>query len=353
MITYLLQSSVCLMLFYMVYIAFFRAHTNYTFNRFYLLTTLVLSVIIPWVEISTTIESLVLTSTIGRTIQTTVDFDKSIFTTSNILFSIYFIGVLISSLVFLFKLLRLSRIIYKGDKQIIDGQNVVNVNEDIGICSFLKYILVPQDKHNKITGFELSHEKSHINQFHSIDIIAIWIYQSIFWFNPIAYLYRTRLLEVHEFLADRGAIQLMGKSGYQNYILDIVSQKLQPQLVNNFKSIIKTRLIMMNSNTKPSIWSYFTTIVAIFTMLFLFSCSAENAVRYTMTPHGPIEVTTETVIDTILTFDSETFKETVTYHKREIYIVVDTTIVIDFDTNEEMVTIIKTFLEPEDLIKNE
>ena len=58
----------------------------------------------------------------------------------------------------------------------------------------------------------------------------------------------------------------------------------------------------------------------------------------------------EVIIDTVTTISGYTTLEEVSYVEKEIFFVVDTAIVFDYDTNEETMSIIRSFLRPEDLI---
>ncbi len=160
-------------------------------------------------------------------------------------------------------------------------------------------------------------------------------------------------MEVHEFLADKNTIKQVGKEGYQEYILSMINQKLQPNLAHNFNSIIKTRLAMMNSKSKPHKWSYLVVLAVFSFSVFLFSCHTKRPIEeYVLTNRGPVKVTIETRIDTVITFDAETFEEKITYHENVYRYFSDTIIRIDPKTNKEYVEIMKNYVLPEDLMKN-
>lgn len=350
MLTYLFQSSICLLLFYLVYILLFRRHTHFHFNRAYLLTTMILSMVIPLVNFEIYNETMYsATTVISQNLTTTASVSPSAFSISNIVLILYITGLIISLLIFTYKLISLIIKINRGSESSNTNHRYTQIDGKLGVCSFMKYILIPRN-HTPNT-YELSHEQSHIDQYHSIDILLAWINQSIFWFNPISYFYLFNMVEVHEFLADQGAIKKLGKTQYQSYILEVLSQKLQPQLAHNFNSIIKTRLTMMNSKSKPRTWSYFAALSVVFTTILLFSCHAKKSALYTWSENGPVEVTTEVVTDTIITIDGDTYAETVSYVTKEVYYVADTIVVFNAETKKEDVTIIKTYLLPEDLIK--
>ena len=343
MFIYLLETSCCSILFYVVYAIFFKSHTNHNFNRFYLLTSIFLSFLIPWMKIVTSVETIIFEASLTRSIIESTNPEVSSLSLSNLLTTFYLIGVIISLSYFLTKLVKLLRMIKNGEKRIMNNQNVVVVRENIDVCSFLNNIIVSISNQGNLSEFEIEHEKAHISQFHSIDIIIAWLYQSIFWFNPIAYFYKTRLMEVHEFLADKKVIKQIGKTGYQEFILNVVSQKNQPQLAHNFKSIIKTRLIMMNSKSNPSIWSYLAILTVFSFTLFCFSCQSKKIVKRDQFPLPNSKWLSETVIDTFIVMDSETFDELVTIRKTYLQYRLDTIVRFDAETFVETQTVEKVY----------
>src|SRR5690606_39609713 len=58
-------------------------------------------------------------------------------------------------------------------------------------------------ENNQIDQELFVHEKAHITQKHSLDILFIEALQILFWFNPLIYLYKKAMKLNHEFLADQ------------------------------------------------------------------------------------------------------------------------------------------------------
>ncbi len=185
MITYLLQSSFCSLLFYLVYILFFKIHTLHAFNRIYLLLSISFSIFIPWIKITTSMETVISQTSLNNSIHSAPTSELPIITLSNVLSTTYFTGVIFSMLYFLFRLIRLLQIIQKGDKSYINNNKIVTVNEEIATCSFLNNIIIPNTKQEKLSLFEITHEKVHISQYHSLDIIIAWIFSPSFGSIPL------------------------------------------------------------------------------------------------------------------------------------------------------------------------
>jgi len=344
MFTYLLEACCCSIFFYLTFIIFLQSHTNHNFNRFYLLASIFISILIPWIEIVTSVETVLLESAVSSaSIIESSNPITSGTSISNIVATLYLTGVMISISYFIINLVTLLRMINNGERKIVNNQSIIVVREDIDVCSFLNNIIVPISGQSRLTEFEIEHEKAHIKQFHSIDIVISWLYQSIFWFNPIAYFYKTRLMEVHEFLADKEVVMKIDKSSYQEYILKAISQKIQPKLAHNFNSIIKKRLTMMNSKSRPRRMSYLALIAVFTSTMLIFSCQSKKIVKKDMFPLQNSKWLSETIIDTSYVLDTETFDELVTIRKTYLQYRLDTLIMFDPETLEETLTVEKIY----------
>ncbi|HRY97451.1 MAG TPA: M56 family metallopeptidase [Bacteroidales bacterium] len=98
----------------------------------------------------------------------------------------------------------------------------------------------------------LRHERVHIRQAHTADILFLEWITVLQWFNPFIYLLRRDLLEVHEFLADRGSLGSEGNvSTYLRVMLDRALGKEAGTLSNAFGNVsLKRRIMMMNKSVR-------------------------------------------------------------------------------------------------------
>jgi hypothetical protein len=116
--------------------------------------------------------------------------------------------------------------------------------------------IVISEKDSKPYGREiLLHEKAHILNLHSMDILFLTLVEAVQWWNPIAYLLGHSLRDVHEYEADDYVLH-QGVS-LQNYQALIVKKSLANTsyaFANNFNhSLIKKRIYMMN-HPKSNPW---------------------------------------------------------------------------------------------------
>lgn len=87
---------------------------------------------------------------------------------------------------------------------IIDGQyRIVEVSGDKAPCSFGNTIFINPEKYEWETYNQiLQHEKVHIRQRHTVDIIIAELMLIFQWFNPFAWIYRREMESNLEFLTD-------------------------------------------------------------------------------------------------------------------------------------------------------
>jgi len=138
------------------------------------------------------------------------------------------------------------------------------------------------------------HEKTHIVQKHSLDILLLEILKVISWFNPALYFYKKAMKDNHEFLADESIIQQKNNvKDYQNLILSEILQIQNLSLIHQFNyNNTKKRFIMMT--TKKSKFEKTKKIVAVsafagLSILFVQKVYASEI--ETVSPSIPTELT--------------------------------------------------------------
>ena len=260
---YLLQVSACLLCFYLLYVILYKKDTFYQFNRFYLVTGLILSFVIPLLEIeqasvkeiSTIIQEPLNNFVAGSTEVSAPVVSESQFNWKNLLFSIYLIGVTFFIIKLIYQIGRLIAFIRKGKVHQVNRYAVIYTDGEYPTSSFFHYILWD----NQVKDYSelekesiIGHEMTHIRQMHTLDNLLMELVKIILWFNPIVYFYNASLKLTHEFLADKRVLSNPNESNIADYKSLINKQLLNNmgyQLTNNFNmSNLKNRMIMI---TKP------------------------------------------------------------------------------------------------------
>jgi len=262
MITYIIKSTISMLVLYSFYHLLLRQHKILVFNRIYLISSLLFSLIIPLIvipvrtdfSISTGINNI--TSATSQIIQSNEPIAPSAsHLTVEVVIAILFL--LISTvLLFRFALNIFSLIIKIRKEEKIEKQKItlVLVEENITPYSFFRYIFLNRQsfEDGKIEKELIMHEEAHCIHFHSADIIILEIVNIFFWFNPVLWAFRKAILLNHEYYADNRVLTNSASEDYHQLLINLVIQNNTSYLVSNFKySLIKNRLIMM-SKISPS-----------------------------------------------------------------------------------------------------
>ncbi|MHA4846269.1 M56 family metallopeptidase [Flavitalea antarctica] len=175
----------------------------------------------------------------------------------------YWFGVAAFALNFL---IQIATLLYRAYSRpvIVDGPfRIVELAGDSAPCSFGNNIFINPEKYDWETYNQiLLHEKVHIQQGHSLDIILAEIVLIFQWFNPFAWLYRKELECNLEFLTDNKLLYEKGveKSSYQVSLLKVSAPHFPLSLTTNYnQSLLKKRLVMMNAKRSNihTTWKYF------------------------------------------------------------------------------------------------
>src|SRR4030095_2803134 len=146
---------------------------------------------------------------------------------------------------------------------IIDGKyRIVEVSGDKAPCSFGNNIFINPSKYEWETYNQIiEHEKVHIRQNHTLDIIIAELLLIFQWFNPFAWIYRREIESNLEFLTDDQLIQQkIDKQSYQLSLMKVSAPHFPLSLTTNYnQSILKKRIAMMNTKRSNlhTAWKYF------------------------------------------------------------------------------------------------
>ncbi|BEV05300.1 M56 family metallopeptidase [Chryseobacterium gambrini] len=282
------------------YYLFLQKEKMYGFNRFYLLFSLVFSYTVPFISIQSE------TSKPSNRLQTTIEATQQIinitpkqesFNWMNLLWIIYGTVTLIFLIRTILSYLKIKNL--NGEKMIYQNQNIIITNEPISPFSFWNTIYLGRNYliDNKIDSRIFLHEKSHLEQRHSIDIIIVEIIKIITWFNPAVYFYKKAIITNHEFLADESVLKNdFAIKDYQNLILEeiISSQNYNLTHTFNFKNT-KKRFIMMNA--KKSKITNLKKVISIPVLLIAFGLFVQKT--YATPMEKMIEKTQETISEPV------------------------------------------------------
>jgi len=285
MTTYIIKIILCSALFAFVYKVLLEKERMHLFNRFYLLTSLAFSFLIPFFTFNQIVQHVpILENAISETIFIS-DYGNPKLTivnneTNYLLLIILTIYVTITTLLFFRFVINLKTVLQKAwTNSTIPFRNskIILINKSITPHSFLGYIFISTEDYRSgnIEKEILLHELAHVQQKHSLDILFVEILQIIFWFNPFIFLYRKALLLNHEFLADEAVInKYTDVSAYQILLLEKASKQTSSFITSQFNySVTKKRLLMMTKTKsfRNALCKQIAVIPVLGTALFFFS----------------------------------------------------------------------------------
>lgn len=156
------------------------------------------------------------------------------------------------------------------------GYPLLYVPSKILSFSFLNKIflsdLFPLKPHEKKAI--ITHEEYHLSEKHSFDIIIAELIRILCWFNPVIIQIQKNMKETHEYLADRHTIIQHERNDYTTLLKSFKWHEINMMLGSGYSSpSIKNRLKMIdNSKQKiPIMKTFMLSIIAVFTT-FIFAC---------------------------------------------------------------------------------
>lgn len=283
---YLLLATIGTVLFFGSYWLLMQRETRFTMVRYYLLGTLLLSLLLPFIHLplirqanydgndaaetaqlaySNTPDGMAMTYTSTKggvsEIKLTQDnngmrrislseggttptiLDKVV----DILPIIYWIGVAVTMTLLTLRLARLQRRLRRLPYKMMEGIKVSVLNDDTPAYSFGKHIVLGRNGFNPTEMQQLiGHEMVHVRQRHTLDLLLCEVVKVILWFNPFVYLYQRELKRVHEYQADNAMLATDNGAAYAELFYHQVSGKPYSAIGNTFDySLVKKRIAMM------------------------------------------------------------------------------------------------------------
>ena len=313
MIVYIIKMTACALLLYAIYALLFEKENMHRFKRIYLLGSLVFSMIAPFVALPVNIlqtpENMLFyagweNGTVTETRQslvaeTTVQNQE----TSPQAASINYFLALLSVYAFV-SLILLLRLLRNGFQMITLGRKyacvdyrcakIALMNEKIVPHSFGRYIFINREDYDsgRIPDEILLHEWAHVRQRHTYDIVFIELLIAFGWFNPVFYLFRNKIRQNHEFLADDAVV---GKNIehvpiYQKILINHIPQKINLNYISNFNFLItKKRIVMMTKEkSKKRAWCRSLALIPVLSVAICAFSSKNIAQNDPMLPNGSV-----------------------------------------------------------------
>ena len=302
MINYIFEVSFCWLGFYLLYMLLLSKETFFSINRWYLLSTLLAGVLIPLLEFPTAIseapQNMIVylqPITIGVQ-QAEVFLDEIVvtpvtgrFSYNNIFTMLYFLGLSVLLLRFLYGLIQIYRLKKSGISERRNGYTFVQTTTPHAPFSFFNHLFMYHDPNMESIEKEkiFQHELAHIQGRHSLDIIVLEITNMLLWCSPLIYFYKRSIRNIHEYLADAKVLKTTAKKQYGQLLLKQSQSGLEVALANNFNhSQLKKRFIMMSKNksSQSALLKYLWLLPLFLVLVLAFSNStAQEQIKHLTT----------------------------------------------------------------------
>lgn len=256
MAIYLIKINIALIILFGFYKMIYASDTFFSLRRFTLLAIYLIALAIPafnlsyWLQSNETIVSMADTysTTILPTVTITPKQEASI-DWKTILKGVYFAGLVLLTIRFLWQLATIIRIAIKSPQCEINGIKIRKLSENEGPFSFFNWIFINTDKHSQDELREIIlHEQTHCNQYHSLDMVLSELLCIVFWYNPFFWLLKREINLNLEYIVDNHVVGSGHNSTeYQYHLLRLTYKKNVATISNNFNVLpLKKRIKMMN-----------------------------------------------------------------------------------------------------------
>ena len=273
---YSLKVAFCLIAFYLVFKLLLSKETFHTFNRWVLLLVMVVSILLPWLKVTTAeptaiAEGMISLESIIASAEVVNDDTQEGLSAIQLLFIIYIIGIAVFFLREVVSIVRLFRLIRRGTPLTTEqagvsqhGVRVVVMKNEIAPFSWFRHVVLSEKDFRENPREILTHELAHIRLGHSWDVAVCNLLIIFQWWNPAAWLLKRELQNVHEFEADEAVIN-RGVDAKQYQLLLIrksVGERLFSMANNLNHQSLKKRITMMTTK-KSSPWQKAKVLVAL------------------------------------------------------------------------------------------
>jgi tonB family C-terminal domain len=257
MLMYLIKANVVLVVLFGFYQLISAGDTFFKWRRLSLLTVYVLSLLLPTIDLSVLVNE---TAPLGNILprmaynlpEVMVQPTRDAFDWHQLAVWLYGGVALVLLLRVFWQVVVVCRLVQRCERATLHGTAVCLLTGDYSPFSFFRWIFVnPVNKTPSQVKQILTHEQTHVEQWHSVDALLAQLFVAAFWFNPVAWLMRLQVRNNLEYLADRAVISGgTDKKAYQYHLLAVAYRTNVATITNNFNVLpLKKRIKMMNKQT--------------------------------------------------------------------------------------------------------
>ncbi|WP_295199760.1 M56 family metallopeptidase [uncultured Chryseobacterium sp.] len=257
--------------------------TFHHYNRFYLLSATVLSILLPFIKVDDfTVEVsndlyLMMDRISNFNTTKTIDHDDIYF---RIAFSVLGLVSLCFSVRLLYGILKIRQFKKTFPKESKKGISFYHTNLTEAPFSYFRSLFWKDTivLNSEVGRQILKHEMVHIEQKHSYDKIFMETITALLWFNPFFHIIKKELSLIHEYLADKKAVKQSDTKAFAQMLLASHFSGTQWPAASPFlSSNLKKRLKMLQKpKTKFGYARRILALPVVFTVAFAYLVNAKN-----------------------------------------------------------------------------
>lgn len=293
LLLYIVKVIACAGILYGYYFFFLRNKLFHHYNRFYLLSAMVLSLLLPLLHIPVgnaadepgimyrAVQAMeVIHEPVAEADEAGVatgsdaasNFFTALFTTANATYFGYLAGLLVAVILLLRSFWYVRKLSRKYSPEWIGRIRFFMTAEPGTPFSFFRSVFwndqLPVDSPEGRQVF--LHEYYHVQQRHSIDIVLAEAIIALAWFNPFFYFIKKELKAIHEFLADQYASDEHNKYEYAQLLVERAIATKKARLTHSFFQPQIKRRIAMIMRTNQIRYNYWSRLMALPVLAVIF-----------------------------------------------------------------------------------
>ena len=284
---YDLKVAVLIAVFYMFYRLLLSKETLHRMNRVVLLGTAVTSFLLPLCVI-TMHETVVMKGVMGQVsfdgLAAVVEDEPQVPWWQIVLPVLYIIGMAATLAYTLISIAKVWLLIRNSEQHpgLDDITVCVTGNEDVSPFSFGSYIVMNRSDYESHDAAIMAHERGHICQRHTLDVLLVDVLTALQWFNPAMWMLRQDLRAIHEYEADAAVLsQGINMRQYQYLLIQKAVATCGYSVANGIThSTLKNRINMMLTNKKSTSKSWLKVLALLPIVGVVLALNAETITDY-------------------------------------------------------------------------
>ena len=290
---YLLLAAAATALFFAAYWLLMRREKRHTMVRWYLMGTLLLSLVLPAVHLRLVVpqhyvvrseaalwlnpsQSNLISQPVNanQAVEARTATDTGSISAFQVLLWLWLAGCSAMLAILAVRLLGLNRKLRCLPYSENDGVRLTLLGDSTPAFSFGRHIVVGTKGFSNAEVQQLvGHERVHVRQRHTADIMFCELAKAVLWFDPFIYLYARELKRVHEYIADSE----MMSADYAELFYHQVSGHRYSPLAHCFDyRMVHQRIAMMAQQRRHGGWLKPLAALPIVAMVLLVACSPKS-----------------------------------------------------------------------------